>query len=90
MCEKKKPPFMCGVKLGEHSRDVEALTKEIKERVIDAGCNFVYIRTKHGEKLPQEVFFRWAKILSENNMLIFDGKEKVGFIFIGKNCLSCQ
>ena len=59
---------MCGVKLGEHSKDVESLSREIKERVIDAGYNFVYIRTKHGEKVPQKVFFQWAKTLSENKI----------------------
>lgn len=77
---------MCGVKLGEHSKDVESLSREIKERVIDAGYNFVYIRTKHGEKVSPEVLFQWAKILSENKIYFHFGSHRPPKI---KHIVSC-
>ena len=83
MNSKNTFPFMCGVKLGEHSKDVESLTREIKERVIDMGCNFVYIRTKFGEKLPPEVFYKWSKILSDNKIYFHFGSHRPPNMSIG-------
>lgn len=76
MSDIKKDVVLCGVKLGEHSKDNESLTREIEERVIDYGCNFVYIRAKFGDKVDKEVYFNWAKILSDNKIYFHFGSHR--------------
>jgi len=61
-----------GVHIGEHSFEPAAVIKEIQERCIDLGMNFVTIRTPK-EPIPAEYFYEWAKFLADN---------KIYFIFL--------
>lgn len=67
--------ILCGVHIGEHSFDADAVINEITERVIKPGYNFVTIRTRarFGDVLPKETYIKWAKFLREN---------KIYFIFL--------
>ena len=76
MSEIERDTVAVGVKVGEHSFDADGLINEIRERVIDRGCNFVYIRTKIGEKQPREMFIKWAKFLAENKIYFHFGTHR--------------
>lgn len=76
MSEIERDTVMVGVKVGEHSFDADGLINEIRERVINRGCNFVYIRTKIGEKQPREMFIKWAKFLAENKIYFHFGTHR--------------
>ncbi|MBE6966587.1 MAG: hypothetical protein E7441_11215 [Ruminococcaceae bacterium] len=76
MSEIKRNAVMVGVKVGEHSFDADGLINEIRERVMNRGCNFVYIRTKIGEKQPREMFIKWAKFFAENKIYFHFGTHR--------------
>ena len=76
MSEQKRDRVMCGVKIGEHSFDADGLLDEIRERVIERGCNFVYIRTKIGEMTEKSAFLKWAKFLAENKIYFHFGTHR--------------
>ncbi|MBQ2743169.1 MAG: hypothetical protein IJF32_10245, partial [Oscillospiraceae bacterium] len=76
MSEIKRNAVMVGVKVGEHSFDADGLINEIRERVMNRGCNFVYIRTIIGEKQPRGMFIKWAKFLAENKIYFHFGTHR--------------
>ena len=59
---------MCGVKIGEHSIDIDSVIKEIEKRVEKTGCNLVYIRVPFREKTSDEMFLDWARVLAEKKI----------------------
>ncbi len=59
--------IISGVHIGEHSFEPAEIIKEIRERCIDLGMNFVTIRTNN-EPVPEEYFYDWAKFLAENEI----------------------
>ena len=69
----ERDTVLCGVKIGEHSFEPEAITAEIKERVLSRGCNLVYIRPKFNTAYPQENFINWARFLAENKIYFHFG-----------------
>ena len=71
--EAKRDAVICGVKVGEHSFEPDALLDEITERVIKTNCNFVYIRTKFTEVQPRENYLMWARFLAENKIYFWFG-----------------
>ncbi|NLD87184.1 MAG: hypothetical protein GX633_02870 [Clostridiales bacterium] len=70
--EYSKDFIISGIHVGEHSFEPEAVIREIKERCIDRGMNFVTIRTNR-ETVPAEYFYKWAEFLRDN---------KIYFIFL--------
>ena len=64
---------MTGVKIGEHSADPRDVITEVRERVINSGGNFVYIRPKFDVQVPHEYFIEWARFLAENKIYFHFG-----------------
>lgn len=64
---------MTGVKIGEHSADPRDVINEVRERVINSGGNFVYIRPKFDVQVPHEYFIEWARFLAENKIYFHFG-----------------
>ena len=62
-----------GIHIGEHSFVPERVIDEIYERAVKPGLNFVTIRTKRAEDVPQHYFIDWARYLTEN---------KIYFVFL--------
>ena len=62
-----------GIHIGEHSFVPSEVKKEIYERVIKPGYNFVTIRTRRNVLVEPHYFIEWAKYLAEN---------KVYFVFL--------
>lgn len=61
----------CGVLVGEHGFDTENIIKEIEERVISRGMDFVIINTtfvKQEDMPSHEHFVKWAKYLGEREI----------------------
>jgi hypothetical protein len=71
--ESKRDTVLCGVKVGEHSFEPDALLEEITERVIKPNCNFVYIRTPFYQVQPQESYLKWARFFAENKIYFWFG-----------------
>ena len=65
--------ILSGIHIGEHSFDVDCVKKEIYERCIKPGYNFVTIRTRNRKEINPEVFIEWAKYLADN---------KIYFVFL--------
>ena len=62
--------MLYGVHIGEHSFSADAVIREIEERVIKPGYNFVTIRTRarFGEIIPHETYLEWAEYLAKNKI----------------------
>lgn len=84
-----KENMICGIHVGEHGFDPDAVIDEIRERVIKPGYNFVTIRTRArlGEIVHHETYVKWATFLAENKIyflflysIIASKKELVGTI----------
>ena len=63
----KQDVILNGVNIGELSFDKDLMIKEIKERCVDKGFNFVSIRPR-GDNIEQESFIQWATCLAENQV----------------------
>lgn len=71
--ETKRDTILCGVKVGEHSFEPDALLTEISERVIKNNGNVVYIRTKFTQVESRENYLKWARFLAENRIYFWFG-----------------
>lgn len=62
--------MLYGIHIGEHGFDENTVIKEINERVIKPGYNFVTIRTRarFGELVAHETYLKWARLLAENKI----------------------
>ena len=69
----KRDTILCGVKVGEHSFEPDALLTEISERVIKNNGNVVYIRTKFTQVESPENYLKWARFLAENKIYFWFG-----------------
>lgn len=63
----KRDFIVSGIHIGEHSFEPEQVKKEIDERCIKAGLDFVTIRTKR-TSVPKHYFLDWAKYLAGNKI----------------------
>ena len=69
----EKDLVLCGVKIGEHSFDVDGIEEEIRERAIKRGCNLVYMRPQDPEGIPSEAYVKWARFLAAHKIYFHFG-----------------
>ncbi len=69
----EKDIILNGIHIGEHSFVPANIKQEIYERVVKPGFNFVTIRPRHVDDVPQHYFIKWAQYLTEN---------KIYFVFL--------
>ncbi len=70
----EKDIILNGIHIGEHSFDPQAVIRELEERCIRHGHNFVTIRTSRAQtRIRPETFLTWAKYLADH---------KVYFVFL--------
>jgi len=65
--------LLLGTKIGEHSFNPEQFIDEVKERVIDRGCNYAYVRPACITDDMGEYFVKWAKFLGDNKIYFHFG-----------------
>ena len=71
--ERKSDIILNGIHIGEHGFVPEKIKQEIYERAVKPGYNFVTIRTRRVEDVPQHYFIEWAQYLTDN---------KIYFVFL--------
>lgn len=76
----KTQKILCGLKIGEHSQNREDILKELRERVLGAGCDIIYLRPQNLDYLSQEDYGRISAFLAENGIRFYFGfKEQMKF-----------
>jgi hypothetical protein len=66
--ELKHDVILNGIHIGEHGFVPEKIKQEIYERAVKPGYNFVTIRTRRVEEVPQHYFIEWAQYLTDNKI----------------------
>lgn len=65
----EKDLILHGVSLGEHGFSMETIGKEIQERVLDRGFNFITLRPARQKcEVPQETYVEWARLFKERGV----------------------
>lgn len=63
----KRDIILNGIHIGEHGFDPDEIIKEIKERCLGSGFNYVSIRPR-GPEFDQKYFVQWADFLAKNQV----------------------
>jgi len=64
----KTQKVLCGIKVGEHSRNREEIFSELRERVLPLGCDIIGLRAQKLEYLSQEDYGAIAEFLAKNGV----------------------
>ena len=76
----KTQKVLCGLKIGEHSKNREDILKELRERVLNAGYDIIYLRPQNLNYLSQEDYGQISAFLAENGIRFYFGfKEQMKF-----------
>ena len=61
------------LKIGEHSKNREDILKELRERILNAGYDIIYLRPQNLSYLSQEDYGQISAFLAENGIRFYFG-----------------